>query len=277
MKTILKDSLYTVVRGKVLRTRQLTELEKLFEIALPEGRSLDHEPGQFVQVSIFGVGEAPVSICSSPTKRDSLEITVRKVGRLTGALHMLEPGDEVGIRGPYGKGFPITLMEGNDILIVGGGLGIVPLRSLIYYIIDNKREFGKVYILLGSRTPKDILFGDEVEQWQERVDVNFSCTVDRVDEDWKGNIGLITSLIPGVNLDPHLTFAAVVGPPVMYKFVIKELQKKQIPDRQILVSLERRMKCGLGKCGHCQIEHLYCCQDGPVFTYEQIKDLEGAI
>ncbi|HOE62784.1 MAG TPA: FAD/NAD(P)-binding protein [Candidatus Sumerlaeota bacterium] len=277
MKIQLKDSLYTLVRGKVLRTRQLTELEKLFEIALPEGQSLDHEPGQFVQVSIFGVGEAPISICSSPTKRDSFELAIRKVGRLTRALHELEPGDEVGIRGPYGKGFPVTLMEGNDIMIVGGGIGIVPLRSLINYIIDNRRDFGKVDILLGCKTPKDMLFGDEVETWQKRVDVNFSCTVDRADPDWKGNIGLITSLIPGVNLDPNRTFAAVVGPPVMYKYVIQELRKKQIPDRQILVSLERHMKCGLGKCGHCQIEHFYCCQDGPVFSFDQIKDLEGAI
>jgi len=277
MKIQLKDSLYTLVRGKVLRTRQLTELEKLFEIALPEGQSLDHEPGQFVQVSIFGVGEAPISVCSSPTKRDSFELAIRKVGRLTRALHELEPGDEIGIRGPYGKGFPVTLMEGNDIMIVGGGIGIVPLRSLINYIIDNRRDFGKVYILLGCKTPKDMLFGDEVETWQKRVDVNFSCTVDRADPDWKGNIGLITSLIPGVNLDPNRTFAAVVGPPVMYKYVIQELRKKQIPDRQILVSLERHMKCGLGKCGHCQIEHFYCCQDGPVFSFDQIKDLEGAI
>jgi len=277
MKTILKDSLYTQVRGKILRIRQLTELENLFEIALLEGQSLDHEPGQFVLISIFGVGEAPFSVCSSPTKRDSFEITVRKVGRLTGALHLLEPGDEVGIRGPYGKGFPVTLMMGNDILIVGGGLGIVPLRSLINYIIDNRRDFGRVDILLGCRTPQNMLFEDEVERWEERVDVDFSCTVDRADPEWKGNIGRITSLLPGINLDPHRTFATVVGPPIMYKFVIQELRKKQIPDRQILVSLERRMKCGLGKCGHCQIEHLYCCQDGPVFTYEQIKDLEGAI
>jgi len=277
MKTILKDSLYTQVRGKILRIRQLTELEKLFEIALLEGQSLDHEPGQFVLISIFGVGEAPFSVCSSPTKRDSFEITVRKVGRLTSALHLLEPGDEVGIRGPYGRGFHITLMVGNDILIVGGGLGIVPLRSLIHYIIDNRRNYGKVDILLGCRTPQNMLFGDEVEHWEERVDVDFSCTVDQADPEWTGNIGRITSLIPGINLDPHRTFATVVGPPVMYKFVIQELRKKQIPDRQILVSLERRMKCGLGRCGHCQIEHLYCCQDGPVFTYEQIKDIKEAI
>jgi len=278
MKLELKDSLYALKRGKILRTRQLTDQEKLFEIALPEGQSLDHEPGQFVQVSIFGVGEAPISVCSSPTKRDSFDLTVRNVGSVTDALHDLEAGDEVGIRGPYGKGFPVTYMEGNDILIVAGGLGIVPLRSLIHYIIQNRRDFGKVDILLGCRTPKDMLYGDEVEHWQERMDVNFSCTVDRVDnEPWRGNIGLITSLIPGVNLDPPRTVAAVVGPPIMYRFVIKELLKKNIPEKQIYVSLERHMKCGLGKCGHCQIEQFYCCQDGPVFRYDVIKDIKGAI
>ncbi len=277
MKTILKESLYTLKRGKVLKVRELTPMEKLFEIALPDGESLDHEPGQFVQVSVFGVGEAPISICSSPTKRESFELTVRRVGRLTGALHALEAGDEVGIRGPYGKGFPVVHMEGMDLLIVAGGLGVVPLRSLINYIIDNRRDFGKVDILLGCKTPGDMLFGDEVEHWSERVDVNFSCTVDRADPDWKGNIGLITSLIPGVNLDPSRTVATVVGPPIMYKFVIRELLKKQIPERQILVSLERHMKCGLGKCGHCQIDQYFCCQDGPVFRFDQIKDIKGAI
>ncbi|HPB32069.1 MAG TPA: FAD/NAD(P)-binding protein, partial [Candidatus Sumerlaeota bacterium] len=191
MKTILKESLYTLKRGKVLKVRELTPMEKLFEIALPDGESLDHEPGQFVQVSVFGVGEAPISVCSSPTKRESFELTVRRVGRLTGALHALEAGDEVGIRGPYGKGFPVVHMEGMDLLIVAGGLGVVPLRSLINYIIDNRRDFGKVDILLGCKTPGDMLFGDEVEHWSERVDVNFSCTVDRADPDWKGNIGLI--------------------------------------------------------------------------------------
>lgn len=277
MKTELKDSLYTLKRGKILKTRDLTGMEKMYEIALPQGEALDHEPGQFVQVSMFGVGEAPISVCSSPTRRESFDLTIRKAGKLTSALHTLEAGDEMGIRGPYGKGFPIVHMEGMDILIVAGGIGIVPLRSLIHFIIDNRRDFGKVDILLGCKTPRDMLFGDELEEWRKRLDVDFSCTVDRADEDWKGNIGLITSLIPGVDIDPQRTFAAVVGPPIMYKFVIDELIKKNIPERQILVSLERHMKCGLGKCGHCQIEQYFCCQDGPVFRYNEIKDIEGAI
>lgn len=274
---VIKDSEYQTKKGKILRAKMLTELEKLFEIELPNGESLDHEPGQFVQVSMFGVGEAPISVSSSPTKRGSFELCVRAVGKFTKAMHRLEAGDEVGIRGPFGKGFPVRILAGNDLLFVAGGLGIVPLRSLINYVIDNRRDFGKVTILLGCRTPKDMLFGDEVEQWNQRLDVNFSCTVDRADPEWAGNVGLITSLIPGINLVPNRTFAVVVGPPIMYKFVLKELLAKNIPERQIYLSLERHMKCGLGKCGHCQIGGFYCCQEGPVFSYDKIKDVKEAI
>ena len=276
-KTKLTDSEYLVKTGKILRTKEMTKQEKFFEIALTGGESLDHEPGQFIMVSVPGVGEAPLSVSSSPTKRGSFEIVVRNAGKLTGILHKLEASDTVGIRGPFGRGFPTQILEGNDLIFVAGGLGIVPLRSLINFVIDNRRDFGKVDILLGCKTPQDMLFGDEVEEWSKRLDVNFSCTVDRADPEWKGNVGLITSLIPGVTLGPERTFGVVVGPPIMYKFVIIELLKKNIPERQILVSLERHMKCGVGKCGHCQIQNYYCCKDGPVFTYDQIKDKKEAL
>jgi len=279
MKTAkLTDSEYLVMPAKIIRTKQMTPIEKFFEVALAGGESLDHEPGQFVMVSLPGIGEAPLSVSSSPTKRGSFEIVARNVGKVTAALHKLETGDSLGIRGPFGKGFPVQILEGNDLLVVAAGLGLVPLRSLINFVIDNRRDFGKVTILLGCKTPADMLFGEEVESWRQRIDVNFDYTVDRCsDPEWKGNIGLITSLIPGVTIDPERTFAAVIGPPVMYKFVIIELLKKNIPERQILVSLERHMKCGVGKCGHCQIQNYYCCKDGPVFTYEQIKDKKEAL
>ncbi len=274
----LKESEYSVKKGKIVRTKQMTEMEKLFEISLSNGEALDHEPGQFVMISVPGVGEAPISVSSSPTtKRSTFELVVRNAGMLTGSLHKLEKGDTVGIRGPFGHGFPTQILEGNDLMFIAGGLGIVPLRSLINFVIDNRRDYGKVNILLGCKTPQDMLFGDEVKQWEERLDVNFHCTVDRSDPEWKGNVGLITSLIPGVNLDSNRTFAVVVGPPIMYKFVIAELLKKKIPQRQILLSLERHMKCGVGKCGHCQVGEYYCCQDGPVFTYEQIKGKHEAL
>ena len=267
---------YQIKIGKILSVKQMTSMEKMFEIALP-GEDLSHAPGQFVEVSLLGIGEAPLSVSSSPTKQGSFELVVRKVGKLTGALHKLKAGDEVGIRGPFGKGFPVRILEGNDLLFVAGGLGIVPLRSLINFVIGNRKNFGKVDILLGCRNPQEMLFHEELAGWKERLDVNFNCTVDKADPDWKGNVGLITSLMPGVTLDSERTFAVVVGPPIMYKFVIMKLLDKNIPERQILISLERHMKCGLGKCGHCQIGNTYCCQDGPVFTYEKVKALGGAI
>ena len=270
----IKHSNWKLRKGQIIAAKQMTATEKWFDIKLEDG-SLDHEPGQFVQVELYGIGEAPISICSSPTKRGSFELTVRAAGRLTKAMHALDKGDWVGIRGPFGKPFPVKVMTGNDLLFVAGGLGIAPLRSLINYVIDNRREFGKVDILLGCKSPSDMLFGDEVAAWQKRLDVEFACTVDRKDPDWKGNVGLITSLLPGVTITPEKTFAVVVGPPIMYKFVIAELLKKSLPERQIILSLERHMKCGMGKCGHCQIDHpknYYCCKDGPTFTYEEVKD-----
>ena len=273
----LKDSEYEIKKGRILRVKKITDSDKLFEIVLPEGESLNHEPGQFVMVSLLGVGEAPFSISSSPTKLGSFELVIRNIGKLTHALHRLKAGDEVGIRGPFGKGFPVHILEGSDLLFVAGGLGIIPLHSLINYAIHYRRDFGKVNILLGCGSPEDMLFSDELDEWTRRLDVNFECTVDRADSGWKGNIGLITTLTPGVNLDPVRTFAVVVGPPIMYKFVISMLLEKGIPERQILISLERHMKCGLGKCGHCQINGIYCCQEGPVFSYDKIKNIRESI
>jgi NAD(P)H-flavin reductase len=270
----IENSNWRLRKGQIIAAKQMTATEKWFDIKLEDG-DLDHEPGQFVQVELYGIGEAPISVCSSPTKRGSFELTVRSAGRLTKHMHSMGKGDWLGIRGPFGKPFPVKLMTGNDLLFVAGGLGIAPLRSLINYVIDNRREFGKVDILLGCKTPTDMLFGDEIACWQKRLDVNFSCTVDRTAPDWKGNVGLITSLIPGVTINPEKTFGVVVGPPIMYKFVIAELLKKNLPERQIILSLERHMKCGMGKCGHCQIDHpknYYCCKDGPTFTYEEVKE-----
>ncbi len=276
-KIIINNSEYEIKKAKVTQIVNLTPEEKMFEITMSDHSNLDHDPGQFVEVSILGAGEAPISLASSPTKLGSFDLVVRSVGRLSEAMHKLEIGSEIGIRGPFGKGFPIRILEGNDLLIVGGGIGIVPLRSLINYVIDNRREFGNVNILLGCKTPQNILFSKEIDEWQKRIDINFSCTVDRADPEWKGNVGFIHTLIPGVHIDPFKTFAIVVGPPVMFKFVVQALLEKGFAENHIYVSLERHMKCGLGKCGHCQINNLYCCQDGPVFSYDQIKNLEEAL
>jgi len=271
----MKTSPYRPMRGKIVEAEMVTDKEKFFRIKLKGDINLSHEPGQFVMLSIFGFGEAPISICSSPTDKGYFELTVRDAGSLTSALHRLGKGDVVGIRGPFGKGFPVDNMFGFDIIIVAGGLGIVPLRSLIRYIMHNRNDFGNIQILLGCKTPKDMLFRDEAKEWMKRAEIKFNCTVDKADPDWKGNAGLITGLIPGVDINPARTYAVAVGPPVMYRFVIAELIKKSIPDHQIVVSLERRMRCGLGKCGHCQMEGTYVCQTGPVFTYNQLKDFKG--
>jgi sulfhydrogenase subunit gamma (sulfur reductase) len=276
-KVAVKDSSYKLKKARVLHAKKLTAAEKFFEIALRDGSSLDHDPGQFIMVSLSGIGEVPISVCSSPARRDSFDLCVRAAGKVTRSLHKLKAGDDMDIRGPYGKGFPIRILEGNDLLVIAAGLGIAPLRSLITYVLDNRRDFGKVHILFGCKEPREMLFSDELEHWNERTDLHYACTVDRADPDWAGNVGVITTLIPGIDIEPLRTFAAVVGPPVMYKFVIKELLAKGIPERQILLSFERNMKCGNGKCGRCQIQNLYVCQDGPVFNYEQVKNLSEAL
>lgn len=271
----MKTSPYKPMLGRIIYAQMLTDKEKMFRIELENKINLSHQPGQFVMVSIFGFGEAPISVCSSPTDKGYFEITVRNVGIFTNKLHQLGQGDTVGIRGPFGRGFPVDNMFGYDIMIVAGGLGIVPLRSLIRYIMFHRNDFGDVQILVGCKTPRDLLFKEEIKEWTRRAEIRSSCTVDKGDADWKGNIGLITSLIPYVNINPTRTYGVVVGPPIMYKFVLVKLLDKKIPEHQIIVSLERRMKCGLGKCGHCQIEGMYVCQSGPVFDYAQLNNFKG--
>ena len=271
-RTVLPNSDYTNFDGEILEARMISAEEKYFKIALSDGKILKYEPGQFVMVAIPGVGEAPLSISSSPTQIGYFELVVRKVGMFTSAMHMLGEGDHLGIRGPLGQGFPIKKLIGADLLFIAGGLGIIPLRSVINYVMDNRRDFGKITILVGCKAPENLLFWEEIELWNIRGDVELACTVDQADPDWKGNIGLITSLIPGVNIDIERTNAIAVGPPVMYKYVINELLAKGIQEKQIFVSFERHMKCGVGHCGHCQIGPIYCCKEGPVFQYSSIKN-----
>ncbi len=274
----MTDSIYAPRMARLAEVRPMTELEKLFVIELPNGESLGHQPGQFVMVAIPGVGEAPISISSSPSRSNGrFELCVRRMGDVTGALHRMKPGDVVGIRGPFGHGFPIEQMRGKDILFAPGGLGLAPLRSLINQVLDERGSFGRVIILYGAKRPAELLFRDELEQWAARDDVELHVTVDRGDETWTGNIGVITTLFPKVTVDPRNTVAVTCGPPIMYRFVLMEMLGKGIPETQIYLSLERRMKCGLGKCGHCQINHLYACKEGPVFTYAQIKNVPEAL
>jgi NAD(P)H-flavin reductase len=267
---------YTPELAKLNKVEKLTAQETFFEVELLERKSLGHKPGQFVAVSVLGVGEAPISISSPPTPaKPTFQLVVRAAGNVTSALAAKKSGDKIGIRGPFGNGFDITEISGKDILFVAGGLGLVPLRSLIWSVLERREDFGKIFILYGAKRPAELLFKDELKQWEERKDLEFHLTVDLGDEAWTGNIGVITTLFPFVKLDPRKTAAAVIGPPVMFRFVLRQMQK--IPEDQIYLSLERRMKCGLGKCGHCQINQIYVCQDGPVFKLSELRKLPEAI
>ncbi len=266
--------------ARITSITDLTATEKLFEFRLVDERVRDafsHAPGQFVEVSIFGVGEAPISISSSPSKRGFIELTVRRAGTFTEALHRMQCGDIVGLRGPFGRGFPFEAMKGHDILLVAGGLGIAPLRSLINNIHDERSEFGKVTIIYGSKTPAEVMFRSQFEMWRHRRDFDLYLTVDHPDDTWDGEVGLVTKPFEHLEIDASNTFGAVCGPPVMYRFVIDEMRKKNISYDRIYVSFERNMKCGMGKCGHCQIGHQYVCIDGPVFNYWEAKNIQGSM
>ncbi|MDI6821614.1 MAG: FAD/NAD(P)-binding protein [Actinomycetota bacterium] len=273
------DSIYLPRAATIKNINRFTELENLFEITLDDGNPLGHKPGQFVEVSIMGIGEAPISVSSSPTQSQTFELCVRRVGNVTNAMHRLKKGDKVGIRGPFGIGFDTEFLKDKDILFICGGLGIVPLRSLINYVFEHRADYRKVTILYGCKAPHELLFTNEVTAWGQRKDTELHLTVDAVPEGehWNYNVGVITTLIPKVDFDINTTYAVVCGPPIMYKFVIKSLKERDLPDDHIILSLERRMKCGVGKCGHCQINGIYVCQDGPVFNYTEIKDLQEAL
>lgn len=264
---------------EIVSTGNLTPFEKLFRFKRIDGQSFGHKPGQFMQLSIVGIGEAPISVSSSPTRGDYLEMGVRKIGTLTAALHDLKVGAKIGMRGPFGTCFPTTDLKSKDLILIAGGCGLAPLRSLIQYVEDRSDEFCKVTILYGAKSPQDLMYKEEIKNWQASKKLSCHVTVDTTSEQvaWGGNVGLITKLIPPLEIDANNTVAVICGPPIMYKFVIIELKKKGLAEKDIVVSLERHMKCGVGKCGHCTIEHLYCCIDGPVFWLSQISQVPGAL
>lgn len=269
--------IYAPEAATLSRTQMMTPMEKYFQVKLDSGAALGHKPGQFVEVSIPGIGEAPISISSSPGKNGTFDLVVRSAGNVTRALHGLGDGAKVGIRGPFGTHFPVdAAMKGKDLLFICGGIGLVPVRSAIQYVLDHPKDYGPVTILIGTRTPSDRLFIDELESWKKRKQVALLETVDRRDASWKGPEGVITTLMPQLKIKPASTAVVVCGPPIMYKFVLIQLRGMKVADDDIYVSLERHMKCGVGKCGHCQINHLYVCQDGPVFRLSDVTHLREA-
>jgi len=235
--------------------------------------SFSYEPGQFAQLSLLGIGEAPISITSSPCNRGFLEFTIRAVGKLTRAMHQLGPADKIYVRGPYGNSFPFEEVKGKDLFFIAGGIGLPPLRSLINSVFDRREEFGSVKILYGAKTPDELCFKEELKTWKKIRDTEVLVTVDTPDEDWKENVGVVTTLWHKTNMASSDGVAYVCGPPIMIRFVIPELIKSGLKDENIYVTLERYMKCGIGKCGHCNIGPMFVCIDGPVFSYSQLKEL----
>jgi NAD(P)H-flavin reductase len=221
----------------------------------------------------FGVGEVPISISGDPGEPDRLIHTIRSVGTVTAGMAALKKGDVVGVRGPFGSAWPVEQAEGSDVLIIAGGIGLAPLRPVIYHVIANRGKFGRLRILYGARTPRDILFRGQLERWSSRLDTFVDVTVDRASGDWHGNVGVVTRLIGHGGFDPDNTVAMVCGPEIMIRFTLQALADRGVGNNRIYVSMERNMKCAVGFCGHCQYGGNFVCRDGPVFRFDRIEDI----
>jgi len=260
---------------KILKIEQVSSNFKLFRLK-PVGwefpvdkNGLVFNPGQFVLAGAWGYGEAPFGPASSPYERGFIDIGIRRTGNVTSALHRLNEGDEMTIRGPYGNGYPLNFFTGKDLVFVTGGCGIPPIASLIEYVITNRKRFDRVYLLYGALTPKDLLFEDRYERWRKSIKV--LLTVDKPTPDWKGHVGLVSELTHEIDIKTRNTAVAMCGPGPMTKALENILRPLGIADRRIFVSEERKMSCGIGKCQHCTTGDKYVCVDGPVFYYDQVQ------
>jgi len=269
-KALLKNP-YLPQECRIVAAYPQTEDTTLFRVRMEDDAAAEHfkhRPGQFVQLSVMGTGECPISIASSPTRHGMLDLCIRKAGRVTDSFHQLGQNALFGLRGPYGNGYPVEVIEGNSLLIVAGGIGMAPLRSLLWYALDHRSRFRDITLMYGTNSRHDFLFKGELLSLQGRTDVKTLLTIaENEDGLWEGERGFVTDLFEKVELDPETTYAAICGPPVMYKFVIQKLLERGFSKGRILMSLERKMKCGIGKCLHCSIGFKYTCIDGPIFTY----------
>jgi NAD(P)H-flavin reductase len=230
-------------------------------------------PGQFNMMYAYGIGEVPISISGDSTKENTLVHTVRAVGAVTRALCRLKAGDSLGIRGPYGTGWPVEKGVGRDVIIVTGGIGLAPLRPVIYHLLHHRKEYGRIVLLYGARTPGDILYHRDLEKWRSRFDIEVYITVDRGTGEWRGNVGVVTSQIQRALFEPSNSISMVCGPEIMMRYAVVELMNKGLGEETIYVSMERNMKCGIGLCGHCQLGPTFVCKDGPVYCYRNVKDV----
>ncbi len=242
---------------------------------LAEG--FDFIPGQCAMVTLLGQGECFFAISSSPTRKGHLEFSVMRLGKVTRAMHELELDAKLGVRGPYGNGFPVDEWKGKNILCIGGGIGQAPLRSLIDYVLDNRADFGQLDVIYGARSTRDMGFKEEMDEMDRRDDVNVHLSVDAEEEGWDHFVGFVPTHVAHLKPSPENTIAITCGPPIMIKFVIQELEKLGFTPDQIYTTLEMRMKCGIGKCGRCNIGNVYVCKDGPVFSWEVLKELKGEV
>ncbi len=234
------------------------------------GEPLEVEPGQFTMLYALGVGEVPVSVSGSPLLQ-----TIRAVGPVTSALCAARPGTVIGVRGPFGTHWPVVEAKGRDLLIVAGGVGLPPVRPALRHALEHRADYGRVILLYGARTPADIVFRKEIERWRSRMDLEVDVTVDSAGGDWRGRVGVVTTLIPRVRIDPDETTAFVVGPEVMMRFTARALVDEGVEPEQIWISMERSMRCGIGLCGHCQYGPSLVCRDGAVYPYPEIEPYLG--
>ena len=233
------------------------------------------KPGQFNMLYMYGIGEVPISISGDPSEDTKIVHTIRAYGMVTNKMMALKQGDNVGVRGPFGKHWPIEDLAGHDIVIAAGGIGLAPLRPVLYHILSHRGKYGKVTLLYGERTPGDLLYRRQIEQWRGRFDLEILVTVDSAREGWRGNVGVVTTLIPRAQFDPSSAFAMICGPGVMMYYTIRELEQRGLGENQIYISMERNMKCGVGLCGHCQFGPTFICKEGPVLPYSQIEPFFG--
>ncbi|MFI5119291.1 MAG: FAD/NAD(P)-binding protein [Thermoanaerobaculia bacterium] len=231
------------------------------------------KPGQFNMLYAHGAGEVPISISGDPTLPQVLVHTTRAVGAVTKALGRLEKGDSLGVRGPFGTAWPVEEAEGSDIVFVAGGIGLAPLRPALHHVLEHRGRYGRVVLLYGTRMPEDILYARQLRKWRAELDLDVHVTVDRATRDWRGNVGVVTTLIPRVPFEARQTVALVCGPEMMMRFTVQELERRCVAEDRIHVSLERNMKCAVGLCGHCQLGPLFVCRDGPVFPYGRVRGL----
>lgn len=231
--------------------------------------------GQFNMLYVFGVGEAPISICGNPARPETLVHTTRVVGPVTRGLGALRRGDAVGVRGPFGSSWPVDAAAGSDVVFVAGGIGLAPLRPALHEVLARRERYGRVVLLYGARTPEDVLYGKQLRDWRADAGLEVHVTVDRATRDWRGSVGVVTSLVPRVPFDPYHAVAMVCGPELMMRLSVLELERRGVPAGSIHVSLERNMRCGVGCCGRCQLGPTLVCRDGPVFPYLEVRPLLG--